>query len=868
MLNNISIFFSKIHASDFNSLTLHFSSLSQLFDLKTGPITGLHFEYFPRTRSNPDDHFLVIATSPFRYYEFIGGPTFERLFDSYHTKNILTYKELPINNKRGGSPNSELHLLKTSRNGPAESFAWLSNAGLFHGNLTYGRKKIGDSAIKDSEIIQFDNKSMVISVAITEFHTVVAFPDKLQVYMQPPGLCGTTNESDPSEISQIPISSLKVVFQESFTRGKLIGLTVDESNGTIYAYTDSSVYKLLIADEERDVWRLYLEQALDPNVSKEEHFDMALRLCKHDAATRDIVLTAKADYYFKLGQYRNAANIYAKTTKSFEEVAISFSNKGQKDALRVFLLNKLKSILSKVTKEHEDATQLSCLCTWLTEMYLDKMNELYDEGDKRKKEYDAVEKEFRKFLEANRKYLNRETTFTLISSHGHVQEVLYYAMLIEDYERVISHCITEGDYAGALNILNKFCKAKQYEEYFYKFAPILMQHMPEEMVDVLTSKQRVFQPGRLIPALIRYVATNKSEDGENHVIRYLEWCIKQNEDPAIHNLLLSLYANLDDDTKLIQFLNTEGDSNYYDPKYALRICTEKGKTEACVRLYSSMGLYEDAVELALSANEIRLARECADKPEDDEFKKKMWLRIAKHVIEKEKDVKKAIEFLNYTDKIKLEDILPFFPDFVLIDDFKDEICKSLEEYKNEIEDLKTDMQDATQNANLIREDIKELKHRYGYITANAKCDGSHCFKSILAKDFYLFPCQHMFHTDCLIEEIQKHVSRSKGEKILELNNKRKRLIESGQLNNLTMATPATPETDQLSNPTSAFTNTSSGNTIKDEMKELDDLISSECPFCGEIMISSIDTPFVDEDDGEYESWSLRSVVMNGLDDDE
>jgi len=212
--------------------------------------------------------------------------------------------------------------------------------------------------------------------------------------------------------------------------------------------------------------------------------------------------------------------------------------------------------------------------------------------------------------------------------------------------------------------------------------------------------------------------------------------------------------------------------------------------------------------------------------------------------------------------------LPFFPDFVLIDDFKDEICKSLEEYKNEIQDLKTDMQDATQNANLIREDIKELKHRYGYITANAKCDASNCFKSILAKDFYLFPCQHMFHTDCLIEEIQKHVSRSKGEKIVELNNKRKRLIESGQLNNLTMATPATPETDHLSNPTSAFTNPSSGNTIKDEMKELDDLISAECPFCGEIMISSIDTPFVDEDDGEYESWSLKSVMMNGLDEDE
>jgi hypothetical protein len=131
-----------------------------------------------------------------------------------------------------------------------------------------------------------------------------------------------------------------------------------------------------------------------------------------------------------------------------------------------------------------------------------------------------------------------------------------------------------------------------------------MQHLPKEMVTTLTNK-RFLEPGRLIPALMRYITTfNPKPNEENHVIRYLEWCIikQENEDPAIHNLLLSLYANLDDDTKLLQFLNTEGENNFYDPKYALRICTERGKTEACIRLYSMMGLFEDAVELALSVS--------------------------------------------------------------------------------------------------------------------------------------------------------------------------------------------------------------------------------------------------------------------------
>ena len=43
---------------------------------------------------------------------------------------------------------------------------------------------------------------------------------------------------------------------------------------------------------------------------------------------------------------------------------------------------------------------------------------------------------------------------------------------------------------------------------------------------------------------------------------------------------------------------------------------------------------------------------------------------ARHVVEEEKDVKRAMEFLHECDLLKIEDILPFFPDFVTIDHFK------------------------------------------------------------------------------------------------------------------------------------------------------------------------------------------------------
>ncbi len=65
----------------------------------------------------------------------------------------------------------------------------------------------------------------------------------------------------------------------------------------------------------------------------------------------------------------------------------------------------------------------------------------------------------------------------------------------------------------------------------------------------------------------------------------------------------------------------------YDLKYALRLCSEHNHRRACVHIYSTMGLYEEAVDLALQVD-TELAKQNADKPDDDEqLRKKLWLRI-------------------------------------------------------------------------------------------------------------------------------------------------------------------------------------------------------------------------------------------------
>jgi hypothetical protein len=48
----------------------------------------------------------------------------------------------------------------------------------------------------------------------------------------------------------------------------------------------------------------------------------------------------------------------------------------------------------------------------------------------------------------------------------------------------------------------------------------------------------------------------------------------------------------------------------------------------------------------------------------------LMLLPARHVVQDQKDIRRAMEFLHECDLLKIEDVLPFFPDFVTIDHFK------------------------------------------------------------------------------------------------------------------------------------------------------------------------------------------------------
>jgi hypothetical protein len=67
------------------------------------------------------------------------------------------------------------------------------------------------------------------------------------------------------------------------------------------------------------------------------------------------------------------------------------------------------------------------------------------------------------------------------------------------------------------------------------------------------------------------------------------WVLLQGDENALLQFLENKYGNIPPGQPEI----------FYDPKYALRLCLKEKRMRACVYIYSSMNMHEEAVALAL-----------------------------------------------------------------------------------------------------------------------------------------------------------------------------------------------------------------------------------------------------------------------------
>jgi hypothetical protein len=422
--------------------------------------------------------------------------------------------------------------------------------------------------------------------------------------------------------------SEEVVWEKAFTSrhmyGDMRGMLMDAATNRMWVYADYMVNEIIMTNEDDKVWRSYLAKGL---------YDTALQYCK-DLSQRELVLTAQADHYFDSNQRELAASIYAKTCSySFEHITLKLLAAGEKEAVKRYLSDKLDHMRSS------DRAQLTMVCTWLTEMYLDKLNaaSAAERGD----DYLEVLDEVRQVLQDHVKNLDPATTYQLMLHHGRMDVMVYYAELNGDYHRVISHHMQKRDWTKALDVLAKSNDPKLY----YLHAPTLMQHAPvgttNALINATRSSQFQLEPRKLLPALMRYDAASKTSARDsskptqvgpdsaphkaNQALRFLLHCVKnlKSRDPVISKHLVSLLAKQEDDKAMVAFLNDycgSGVDAWLDLHYCYRACQAAGKKEACIAILSLMGQYGEAVQRALDMHDLELAKINADKVQDDEVR--------------------------------------------------------------------------------------------------------------------------------------------------------------------------------------------------------------------------------------------------------
>ncbi|KAL4656442.1 vacuolar protein sorting-associated protein 18-like [Arapaima gigas] len=755
---------------------------------------------------------FIIATTRKRLFQFVGKVaegSEQQGFSSIFSQNqdlLPSFQEFPVN-----MGYSEIALYTSKLRSCPKAFAWMMGNGVLYGQLDYVRP---DSLLSDVQVWEYTESidtCKPLSIVLTQFHFLLLLPDRVKAVCT---LNGQVVHED--------------VFPEKF--GILKKMVKDPNGGLVWIYTEKAVFRYHVQREARDVWQIYMSM---------EKFDLAKEYCRDRPECLDVVLAKEAEHCFQNKRYLESAKCYALTQNYFEEIALKFIEARQEEALKEFLLKKLGSL------KLSEKTQITLLVTWLTELYLNRLGLLEADDSKNVLLVDTRE-EFRSFLGSPKYrdcfYNNRSTIYDLLASHGNVDDMVYFAVVMQDYERVISHHCQHEDYKAALDVLSKHGDVKL----FYKFSPVLMQHIPTRVVEAWKNMGKKLDAKKLIPALVNYSQMGSSQQ-ISETIRYMEFCVYElgEAEEAIHNYLLSLYAKYQPES-LQWYLEQEGKHStdvHYDLKYALRLFAEHGHHRACVHVYRMMELYEEAVDLALQVD-VDLAKSCADLPEDDEeLRKKLWLKIARHVVQEEKDVKKAMHCLSDCNLLKIEDVLPFFPDFVTIDHFKEAICSSLEEYNKHIEELKQEMEEATESAKRIREDIQHMRNKYGVVESHEKCAA--CDFPLLNRPFYLFLCGHMFHYDCLFQEVSPHLSSYKQSKLDELQKK------------LAATSQPTKTRHRMKEDETAAASLGKSQLSREQIKaDIDDIVASECVYCGELMIRSIDKPFIDPNkfDEEKQSW--------------
>lgn len=575
-------------------------------------------------------------------------------------------------------------------------------------------------------------------------------------------------ESEKNTVESFSLFNGQFTSQMSLFLGvseKMCGCCCDQKHGTLWAFSRSSLIEMKFDDEEKDVWQILV---------KEHQFKRALEISTREQDRREIY-SCLAEYEKNKGNLKEAARCLGLSGKPLEALALQLMKQGALEELAELF----KSRLSIVKK---NKAQQVALTSWIAHFYLDTNN---IQG-------------FCSLVDDELDKMDQSTIKQILRQHANEEALLYFAQKTEDSKCIIEHWIQKDEWMKALEAI------RQYEnlDLVHKFAALLLEKAPRETVESWMRIQSI-DPVKMLPAITRYSLSFRGPINENQAVRYLKFLVYDCNSTldAVLNTLLVLYALEKDEDDLIDLLQSKANA-LPNLDFALRTCLLHRKPRSSIFLYTMMGFFEEAVDLALAEGFLEQAKEIVEKHVDqDETKKHLWLKIASKTIHN----KGPDEAMKLIGELNIEELIKLLPSFDSLEKLRPNLVKALQRADGELSAINKEIKQSLTASETVHDEIIKFNNRHMLVEPGEPCNL--CMYPLATRNFYIFPCQHGFHADCVVDYIRG--GRNEGAK-----------------DRLSKALSDKPGYDKIYTP------------------EIDAIVSEQCVLCDPDQIENIDKPII------------------------
>lgn len=305
------------------------------------------------------------------------------------------------------------------------------------------------------------------------------------------------------------------------------------------------------------------------------------------------------------------------------------------------------------------------------------------------------------------------------------------------------------EFREAIAYLNVVEEGQEKNRLMVKYASILMKHETRFTIESLSSHFAKINIDELLPALLSIELNDRAFAKD-----YLKKKMENSNNKLLCNLYIFFLAESDlpeSLTELHAYLDQQetisltGQIINLDKDFALNVCKYFGRQEARLKVYGILGLYEESVKLALKIGKPKLAEHYANMPTDIKIKKKLWIEIAKSLMQANKsDNKICFDIIEKSKVLTLVDVLRFLSPKEKLAAFKEDLKNSLQGYGSKIDEIRKEMSDYAKCTQEITSNLKEYSNSCIPVNSDQMC--IKCSKPLLGNEnFYVFPCLHAFH---------------------------------------------------------------------------------------------------------------------------